>query len=108
MSANAGEPIAITHRVNEFSVAAAIVAQTNTVCMLPRYTGLAAQFRDSVVLRAIDDLRVGRHISLLTRRDAMARTSIRTVSDWIRTVVRAQAPGSGIETRAPRRAETGE
>lgn len=88
VSANAGEPITITHRVNEFNVAAAIVARTNAVCLLPRRTGLAPQFRDQVVLRPIEDLRVGRHIDLLTRRETAARASIRTVIDWIAEIAR--------------------
>lgn len=89
VSANAGRPIDITHRVNEFGVASAIVARTDTVCLLPRHTGLAERFRDHVVLRPVDDLKIGRHISLLSRRDAVARTSIRVVASWIAEIARA-------------------
>ncbi|MGO2659994.1 LysR family transcriptional regulator [Mycetocola reblochoni] len=87
MSAAAGEPIRIRHRVNEFNVVAAIIARTGTVGLLPRYTGLSAQFADRVVLLPIDDLHIGRHIDVLTRRDTIARQSVRTVIDWITAVV---------------------
>lgn len=86
VSASAGEPIRIAHRVNEFNVVAAIIARTNTVGLLPRYTGLGAQFADQVVLVPIEDLHVGRHIDLLTRRDTIARHSVRTVIEWITTI----------------------
>ena len=54
--ASAGESITINHRVNEFNVAAAIIAQTGIIGLLPRYTGLPPQFRDRVVLRPIENL----------------------------------------------------
>ncbi|MFT3861238.1 LysR family transcriptional regulator [Micropruina sp.] len=88
VSASAGEPIRIVHRVNEFNVAAAIIARTNTVGLLPRYTGLGSHFADHVVLLPIEDLHVGRHIDLLTRRDTIARHSVRTVIKWITTIAR--------------------
>lgn len=89
-SATAGEPIRITHRVNEFNVAAAIIAATDTVGLLPRYTGLGAQFADRVALVPIEDLHIGRHIDLLSRRDTTARRSVRTVIGWIRDIAGSQ------------------
>jgi DNA-binding transcriptional LysR family regulator len=86
VSANAGAPIRITHRVNEFNVAAAIIAATDTVGLLPRYTGLGAQFAGRVVLLPIEDLHIARHIDLLSRRDTTARLSVRTVTDWIKEI----------------------
>lgn len=79
MFAAAGTPIQITHRVNEFNMVAAIVAKTRAVGLLPRYTGLAPHFRGQVVLRPIEGLDVGRHIDILTRPEARARVSTRTV-----------------------------
>lgn len=79
MSASAGAPIQITHRVNEFNLVAAIIAETRAVGLLPRYTGLAPHLREQVVLRPIEGLDIGRHIDILTRPEARARVSTRTV-----------------------------
>lgn len=81
--ANAGTPIQISHRVNEFSMMAAIIAETPTVGLLPRYTGLPPSFRGRVVLRPIEGLTMGRHIDILTRPEARSRVSTRTVIDRI-------------------------
>lgn len=86
VSASAGEPIHIRHRVNEFNVVAAIIARTGTVGLLPRYTGLGAQFADQVALLPIEDLPVGRHIDVLTRRDTIARQNVRIVIQWIKSI----------------------
>jgi len=86
VSASAGEPIRIRHRVNEFNVVAAIIAHTGTIGLLPRYTGLSSQYADDVVLLPIEDLHVGRHIDVLTRRDTVARHSVRTVIEWIKDI----------------------
>ncbi|MBP1325672.1 DNA-binding transcriptional LysR family regulator [Leucobacter exalbidus] len=81
VSASAGFPINIAHRVNEFNMVAAIIAKTKAVGMLPRYTGLIPYFRDEVVLRPLEGLTVGRHIDILTRPETQARASTRTVID---------------------------
>lgn len=83
VSASTGRPLRIAHRVNEFNVAAAIIARTNTIGLLPRYTGLGPSFADQVVLLPIEDVRLGRHIDLLTRRDTGARRGVRIVVERI-------------------------
>lgn len=83
MFASAGTPIQITHRVNEFNMVAAIIAETHTVGLLPRYTGLIPYFREHVVLRPIEGLALGRNIDILTRPEARARVSTRTVIDRV-------------------------
>ncbi|MDJ0311729.1 LysR family transcriptional regulator [Arthrobacter sp. H35-D1] len=83
MFATAGTPLKITHRVNEFNLVAAIIAETRTVGLLPRYTGLIPYFREDVVLRPIKGLVLGRHIDILTRPEARTRVSTRTVIDRI-------------------------
>lgn len=83
MFASAGTPIQITHRVNEFNMVAAIIAETHTVGLLPRYTGLIPYFREHVVLRPIEGLVLGRNIDILTRPEARARVSTRTVIDRV-------------------------
>lgn len=81
--ASAGTPIQITHRVNEFNMVAAIIAETHSVGLLPRYTGLIPYFREQVVLRPIEGLVLGRHIDILTRPEARTRVSTRTVIDRV-------------------------
>ncbi|MDJ0318859.1 LysR family transcriptional regulator [Arthrobacter antibioticus] len=83
MFASAGTPIQITHRVNEFNMVAAIIAESGTVGLLPRYTGLTPYFREHVVLRPIQGLTLGRNIDILTRPEAQNRVSTRTVIDRI-------------------------
>ncbi|MFC9934665.1 LysR family transcriptional regulator [Glutamicibacter sp. NPDC127525] len=83
MFASAGNPIQIAHRVNEFNLVAAIIAETRMLGLLPRYTGLTPYFREHVVLRPLADLSLGRHIDILTRLEARTRVSTRTVIDRI-------------------------
>lgn len=83
MFASAGNPIQIAHRVNEFNLVAAIIAETRMLGLLPRYTGLTPYFREHVVLRPLADLSLGRHIDILTRPEARTRVSTRTVIDRI-------------------------
>lgn len=83
MFASAGTPIQITHRVNEFNLVAAIIAETRMVGLLPRYTGLIPYFREHVVLRPIQSLALGRHIDVLTRPEAQSRVSTRSVIERI-------------------------
>lgn len=90
-AASTGRAITIAHRVNEFNVAAAIIATTPTIGLLPRYTGLPAAYRDQVVLRPIRDLTIGRHIDILTRPEALARVSIQTAIRWIRDIATSVA-----------------
>ncbi len=88
-AATTGRAITITHRVNEFNVAAAIIATTPTIGLLPRYTGLPMAYRDRIVLRPIRDLTIGRHIDVLTRPEALARTGIQTAIRWIQDIARS-------------------
>ncbi|MFJ2470782.1 LysR family transcriptional regulator [Glutamicibacter sp. NPDC087583] len=83
MFASAGNPIQIAHRVNEFNLVAAIIAETRMLGLLPRYTGLTPYFREHVVLRPLADLSLSRHIDILTRPEARTRVSTRTVIDRI-------------------------
>lgn len=86
MFATAGNPIQIAHRVNEFNLVAAIIAETRMLGLLPRYTGLTPYFREQVVLRPLADLSLGRHIDILARPEARTRASTRTVIDRIITI----------------------
>ena len=69
-AAIAGDSITIDYRVNEFNVAAAIIATSDIIGLLQRYTGLPPQFRDHVVLHRIENLTLALHIDALSRPDA--------------------------------------
>lgn len=88
LAAGAGSPIEITHRVNEFNVAAAIIARTDTIGFLPRYTGLPAALHDEIVLRPIRGVSISRDIDLLVRPERLARASVREVIERIQGVAR--------------------
>ena len=88
LAAGSGAPIEITHRVNEFNVAAAIIARTDTIGFLPRYTGLLTPLHDEIVLRPIRGLSITRDIDLLVRPERLARASVRAVVERILEVAR--------------------
>jgi len=75
----AGTPVGIAHRINEFHVAAAMVAVGDAVCLLPERTGLPAEYADRVALRRIEDLAIERRIDVLARRDRLERPAVRAV-----------------------------
>lgn len=91
LAAGAGTPLEITHRVNEFNVAAAIIARTDTIGFLPRYTGLLTALKDEIVLRPIRDLSITRDIDILVRPERLARASVRVVIERILDVARQQS-----------------
>ncbi|GAB3411374.1 LysR family transcriptional regulator [Schumannella luteola] len=88
-AATTGRPIEIAHRVNEFNVAAGIIASTSVIGLLPRHTGLPDAYRDRVVLRPIADLTLGRHVDALTRPESAARRSVQTVIERLKSIAAA-------------------
>lgn len=81
LSASAGNPTQIAHRVHAATMVAAIIAGTCAVGLPPRYTELFPYFREHVVLRPIEGLDSGRHLALLTWPQAQTRERTRTVID---------------------------
>ena len=78
VAAAAGQPLKIAHRINEFFVAASVVATGAAIALLPRFT-MAPREGDGVVLVPFRDLSVGRQIDILSRPEALARASVRRV-----------------------------
>ncbi|TFC92165.1 LysR family transcriptional regulator [Cryobacterium sinapicolor] len=78
VAASAGHPLRIEHRINEFFVAASVVASGSAIALLPRYT-MAPAPGAGLVLLPIDDLRVGRQIDVLSRPETLLRASVRRV-----------------------------
>jgi DNA-binding transcriptional LysR family regulator len=98
IAAAAGRPVEIVHRVNEFTVVAAIVAAGGGLALLPGYT---SRPEPGVVLRPLADLPVGRHIDVLARPESLHRIAVRTVLGALQDI--AAEPGSGQEADPPAR-----
>ncbi|MDM4763963.1 LysR family transcriptional regulator [Galbitalea sp. SE-J8] len=73
-----GREARIPHRINEFLVAAAVVAASDCVALLPRYTTDLHRHPD-IVLRPLEGTAVGRHIDVLARPEVLERRSVRAV-----------------------------
>lgn len=72
----AGRPLNVIHRINEFTVAASVVASGAALALLPAYT---TPPDPHVVLRPLDDLPAGRRIDILARPETLNRASVRKV-----------------------------
>ena len=91
VAASAGHPLRIEHRINEFFVAASVVASGAAIALLPRYT-MAPAPGSGLVLLPFTDLRVGRQIDVLSRPETLLRASARRVLDELCSVVAAHRP----------------
>ena len=76
IAATSGQPLAIAHRVNEFSVVAALVTAGAGVALLPRHT---APTLPGLVLRPLSDLVLARHVDALVRPERALRRSVAAV-----------------------------
>ncbi|WP_427132824.1 LysR family transcriptional regulator [Pseudarthrobacter sp. S9] len=81
----------ILHRINEFFVAAAVVAASDCVALMPRYTA-DMQNHPELVLRPLSYPRPGRHIDCLARPETLERANVKTVLARLRAVVTNLAP----------------
>jgi DNA-binding transcriptional LysR family regulator len=95
IAALAGRPLDVRHRINEFTVAASVVAAGEALSLLPGHT-TAPDPR--LVLRPLADLPAGRHIDVLARPETLHRASVRAVLDTLRAITRTPA-----HRRAPSR-----
>lgn len=73
-----GQAPQVDHRINEFSVAAQVVRAGAGIAVMPRTTA-APLAVDGMVLRPILGVPLVRHVDVLARPDALARTPVRTV-----------------------------
>ncbi|MWV58065.1 LysR family transcriptional regulator [Rathayibacter sp. VKM Ac-2754] len=88
-----GESPRIEHRINEFSVAAHVVRAGAALAVMPRITA-AALAVDGMVLRPVVGASLVRHVDVLARPDALARTPVRTVLAALRRVAAAVERGA--------------
>jgi DNA-binding transcriptional LysR family regulator len=89
LAAIAGRPLRIEHRINELSVAAAVVRTGAAVAIMPRVTA-APLTASGIVLRPIDGVDLVRHVDVLARPDVLALQPVRTVLAALRRVAAAQ------------------
>jgi len=80
-----GSEARIVHRINEFRVAAAVVAVSGSIALMPRYT---TDLRDhpELVLRPLAKPGVGRYIDCLARPETLERASVRAVLEQVRAI----------------------
>jgi DNA-binding transcriptional LysR family regulator len=84
----------VVHRINELSVAAQVVRAGAAIAVMPRTTA-APLAVDGMVLRPVSGVALVRHVDVLARPDALARTSVRTVLAALRRVADAAAAEAG-------------
>ncbi|MCB5168457.1 LysR family transcriptional regulator [Streptomyces bambusae] len=76
IAATAGRRLRLAHRINEFTVAAELVAAGGGIALMPRWT---ARRHPHVVLRPLTGVHARRHIDALHRPERTARTAVQTV-----------------------------
>jgi DNA-binding transcriptional LysR family regulator len=86
-----GAEARIAHRINEFFVAAAVVAASDCVALMPRYTTEITNHPE-LVLRPLSHAAPGRHIDCLARPETLERANVKTVLAQLRAVVASLAP----------------
>jgi DNA-binding transcriptional LysR family regulator len=83
IAAAAGRPLDIGHRINEFTVAASVVASGAALALLPGYT---TRPDPGLVLRPLDDLPVRRRVDVLARPETLSRTAVQVVLQSLREI----------------------
>jgi DNA-binding transcriptional LysR family regulator len=84
VAASAGRPLEIRHRINDFTVAASVVAAGEVLALLP---GLTTIPDPRLVLRPLADLPTTRHIDILTRPETLHRAAVQTVLKTLQAIV---------------------
>ncbi|MCU7820445.1 LysR family transcriptional regulator [Kitasatospora sp. DSM 101779] len=95
IAAVAGRRPGIVHRINEFTVAAEVVAAGGGLALMPRWT---ARPHPAVVLRPLTGVHASRHIDVLHRPERTARLAVRTV---LTALVRAADTIRGSDRATP-------
>ncbi|MHA7180324.1 LysR family transcriptional regulator [Arthrobacter sp. MDB2-24] len=78
IAVHAGKPCKVTHRINEFLLAAAIVSAGSAIALMPRHTAPPPS-SSGIVLKSLHDLPLARHVDILCRPEALHRTAVRKV-----------------------------
>jgi DNA-binding transcriptional LysR family regulator len=85
IASTAGAEARIEHRVNDFAVAATVVAATDCVALLPRHLSDLRNHPD-VVLRPLSNPSIGRQIDCLSRPETLERAGAREVLARLRVI----------------------
>lgn len=85
IAVHAGRPLNVTHRINEFFIAAAIVSAGPAIALMPRHTASPPP-GSGIVLKPIRDLPLARRIDILCRPEALHRTAVQHVITTFRRV----------------------
>jgi DNA-binding transcriptional LysR family regulator len=93
----AGRRLHIAHRINEFAVAAEVVAAGGGIALIPRWT---ARPHPLVTLRPLSGVHARRHIDALHRPESTARAAVRAVLAHLRSATTAVI-GRDRNSRAP-------
>ncbi|MEO6827731.1 MAG: LysR family transcriptional regulator [Microbacteriaceae bacterium] len=80
-----GTEARILHRINEFLVAATVVAASGCIALMPRYTADLHEHPE-LVLRPLARPGLGRYIDCLARPETLERISVKTVLSQIRAI----------------------
>ncbi|MDR6610707.1 LysR family transcriptional regulator [Leifsonia sp. 1010] len=88
LGALSGTAPRIDHRINEFFLAATVVRAGAAIAVMPRFTA-ASLAVDGMVLRPVEGATLVRHVDVLARPDALARTPVRSVLAELRSIATA-------------------
>lgn len=83
-----GSEARILHRINEFTVAAAVVEASGCIALMPRYTTNIRDHPD-LVLRPLAHPGLGRHIDCLARPETLERNNAKAVLSHVRAIAMA-------------------
>jgi len=92
IAVHAGRPLNVTHRINEFFIAAAIVSAGPAVALMPRHTA-APPPGSGIVLKSIHDLPLARRVDILCRPEALHRSAVQEVIAALQRIT-TETPGS--------------
>lgn len=82
-----GSEARILHRINEFLVAAAVVAASGCIALMPRYTNNLHDHPE-LVLRQLAHPGLGRYIDCLARPETLERANVKIVLSQIRSIAK--------------------
>lgn len=96
IAAIGGSEARIVHRINEFLIAASVVAASDGVALMPRHTA-DLRAHPELVLRPLARPGLGRHIDALARPETMERATVRAVLADIRDIVSELTSRTGTD-----------
>jgi len=79
----ASSEVHIAHRINEFSMAASVIAASGCLALMPRYT---VRHHPDIVLLPLEQPLLGRQIDCLARPETLERANVRLVLASLRAI----------------------